>query len=176
MSNSQQATEQVDNLKANENETTSTSPISAETREELLKLLQDLRTEMQKAQMSTDSHTDTTVSVDDNGPKRTHTATSAVDAIKAQTVPDAPTASPFSLDEIEKYRRFPVVRQQFQQMRTKELLEHNRYMKARGPEIEKALGVSAKKIFKQGDSAAASRLMKENPQGYRWLKEYANYL
>lgn len=117
-----------------------------------------------------------TLSVNDEGAVFTPVETSAVEAIKEQTRLDAPTKSPFSMDEMEKYRRYPVVAQQYQQLRTKELLDHHKFMRARGPEVEKALGVSAKKIFKQGDSKAAAKLQKENYEGYRFLREYSNYI
>jgi|SRR5579883_3105161 hypothetical protein len=117
-----------------------------------------------------------TLSVNDEGAVFTPVETTIADAIKEQTRPDVPAKSPFSMTEAENMRRYPQVKEQFTRLRPQDVLAHGAFMRARGPEVEKALGVSAKKIFLQGDSRAAAKLQKENYEGYRFLREYATFV
>ena len=116
------------------------------------------------------------LSLTDEGVKWTPVNVPVHEAIAKETRIDVPTRSPFTPTEIERYRQFPQVREQFARLRPHDVLTHNKYMRARGPEVEKAVGVTAKQLFRDGDSAAAARLKRENPAAYAFLKELAFYL
>ena len=117
-----------------------------------------------------------TASVNDQGVQWTPVEKPVVQALKEQTLSEIPNEPPISIDEIEKVRKFPVVRRQYEQMHGKKLLEYGRWIKAKGPEIEKALGVSTREMFLKGNSTMAAKLHRENPLAYRLLRDFVNYL